>query len=100
MPDADYISLCLGDRSGGKKWPRDRRPFIPGKAYQHFRAGWRDRAAFTAHAKGDSVEMKATTLTIVLIAALAACDQASGVTSQHSRSHSTTLAQRRHSVQS
>jgi hypothetical protein len=44
--------------------------------------------------------MKATTLTIVLVAALAACDQASGATSQHSRSHSTTLVQRRHSVQS
>jgi len=44
--------------------------------------------------------MKATTLTIVLVAALAACDQASAVTSQHARSHSTTLVQRRHSVQS
>src|SRR5207302_1683742 len=44
--------------------------------------------------------MKATTLTIVLVAALAAGDQASAVTSQHARSHSTTLAQRRHSVQS
>src|SRR6476661_3835934 len=44
--------------------------------------------------------MKATTLTIVLVAALAACDQASAVTSQHARSHSTTLGQRRHSVQS
>ena len=44
--------------------------------------------------------MKATTLTIVLVAALAACDQASAVTSQHASSHSTTLVQRRHSVQS
>lgn len=44
--------------------------------------------------------MKATTLTIVLVAALAACDQASAVTSRHARSHSTTLVQRRHSVQS
>lgn len=44
--------------------------------------------------------MKATTLTIVLVAALAACDQASAVTSQHARSHRTTLVQRRHSVQS
>ena len=43
--------------------------------------------------------MKATTLTIVLVTALAACDQASAVTSQHVRSHSTTLGQRRHSVQ-
>ncbi len=44
--------------------------------------------------------MKATTLTIVLVATLAACDQASAVTSQHASSHSTTLLQRRHSVQS
>src|SRR5437879_11873618 len=44
--------------------------------------------------------MKATTLTIVLVATLAACDQASAVTSQHASSHSTTLVQRRHSVQS
>jgi hypothetical protein len=44
--------------------------------------------------------MKATTLTIVLVATLAACDQASAVTSQHARSRSTTLVQRRHSVQS
>src|SRR5437899_11470175 len=44
--------------------------------------------------------MKTTTLTILLVAALAACDQASAVTSQHARSHSTTLVQRRHSVQS
>ena len=44
--------------------------------------------------------MKATTLIIVLVAALAACDQASAVTSQHARSHGTTLVQRRHSVQS
>ena len=44
--------------------------------------------------------MKARTLTIVLVATLAACDQASAVTSQHARSHSTTLVQRRHSVQS
>ena len=43
--------------------------------------------------------MKARTLTIVLVAALAACDQASAVTSQHARSHSTTLVQRRHLVQ-
>jgi len=44
--------------------------------------------------------MKKTTLTILMIAALAACDQASAVTSQHARSHNTTLVQRRHSVQS
>jgi hypothetical protein len=44
--------------------------------------------------------MKATTATIVLVAALAACDQASAITSQHARSHSTTLVQKRHSVQS
>jgi hypothetical protein len=44
--------------------------------------------------------MKARTLTIVLAASLAACDQASALTSQHARSHSTTLVQRRHSVQS
>ena len=44
--------------------------------------------------------MKTSMLTIVLVAALAACDQASAVTSQHARSHSTTLVQRRHSVQS
>jgi len=44
--------------------------------------------------------MKTSVLTIVLVAALAACDQASAVTSQHARSHSTTLVQRRHSVQS
>ena len=44
--------------------------------------------------------MKATTLTIVLVATLAACDQASAATSQHASSHSTTLVQRRHSVQS
>jgi hypothetical protein len=44
--------------------------------------------------------MKTRTLTIVLVAALMACDQASAVTSQHARSHSTTLVQRRHSVQS
>jgi hypothetical protein len=43
--------------------------------------------------------MKATTLTILMVAALAACDQASAVSSQHARSHSTTLVQRRHSVQ-
>src|SRR5712671_3465546 len=44
--------------------------------------------------------MKKTTLTILMIAALAACDQASAVTSQHASSQSTTLVQRRHSVQS
>jgi hypothetical protein len=43
--------------------------------------------------------MKTTTLTILMVAALAACDQASAVTSQHAPSHSTTLVQRRHSVQ-
>src|SRR6266853_6929898 len=44
--------------------------------------------------------MKTSMLTIVLVAALAACDQASAVTSQPARSHRTTLVQRRHSVQS
>jgi hypothetical protein len=44
--------------------------------------------------------MKTSMLTIVLVAALVACDQASAVTSQPARSHSTTLVQRRHSVQS
>jgi hypothetical protein len=44
--------------------------------------------------------MKKTTLTILMVAALAACDHASAVTSQHARSHSATLVQRRHSVQS
>jgi hypothetical protein len=44
--------------------------------------------------------MKTTTLIILMVAALMACDQASAVTSQHARSHSTTLVQRRHSVQS
>ncbi len=44
--------------------------------------------------------MKTTTLIILMIAALMACDQASAVTSQPARSHSTTLVQRRHSVQS
>jgi hypothetical protein len=44
--------------------------------------------------------MKTTTLIILMVAALAACDQASAVTSQPARSHSTTLVQRRHSVQS
>jgi len=44
--------------------------------------------------------MKPTTVTIVLVAALAACDQASAATSQHASSHSTTLVQRRHPVQS
>ena len=44
--------------------------------------------------------MKTTTLIILMVAALAACDQASAITSQHARSHSTTLVQRRHSVQS
>ena len=44
--------------------------------------------------------MKTTTLIILMVAALAVCDQASAVTSQHARSHRTTLVQRRHSVQS
>ena len=44
--------------------------------------------------------MKPTTVTIVLVATLAACDQTSAATSQHASSHSTTLVQRRHSVQS
>ena len=39
-------------------------------------------------------------LTIVFVAALVACGQLSAATSQHARSHSTTLVQRRHSVQS
>src|SRR6476620_7927725 len=43
--------------------------------------------------------MKTTPLIILMVAALMACDQASAVTSQHARSHSTTLVQRRHSVQ-
>ena len=44
--------------------------------------------------------MKARTLTIVLVAALAACDQLSAATSQHASSHSPTLLQRRYLVQS
>jgi hypothetical protein len=44
--------------------------------------------------------MKTTTLIILFVAALVACDQLSAATSQHARSHSTTLVQRRHSVQS
>ena len=44
--------------------------------------------------------MKTSMLNIVFVAALVACDQASAVTSQHASSHSTTLVQRRHSVQS
>jgi hypothetical protein len=44
--------------------------------------------------------MKTSMLTIVLVAVLVACDQLSAATSQHASSHSTTLVQRRHSVQS
>ena len=44
--------------------------------------------------------MKTSMLTIVFVAALVACDQLSAATSQHASSHSTTLVQRRHSVQS
>jgi hypothetical protein len=44
--------------------------------------------------------MKASILTTVLVATLLACDQAAAVSSQHASSHSTTLVQRRHSVQS
>src|SRR5260370_8187127 len=44
--------------------------------------------------------MKTSMLTLVFVAALVACDQLSAATSQHARSHSTTLVQRRHSVQS
>ena len=44
--------------------------------------------------------MKTTTLIILFVAALVACDQLSAAASQHARSHSTTLVQRRHSVQS
>ena len=44
--------------------------------------------------------MKTTTLIILFVAALVACDQLSAATSQHARSHNTTLVQRRHSVQS
>ena len=44
--------------------------------------------------------MKTSMLTIVSVAALVACDQLSAATSQHASSHSTTLVQRRHSVQS
>src|SRR6476660_3539416 len=43
--------------------------------------------------------MKTSMLTIVFVAALVACDQLSAATSQHARSHSTTLVQTRHSVQ-
>jgi hypothetical protein len=44
--------------------------------------------------------MKTSMLTIGLVAALVACDQLSAATLQHASSHSTTLVQRRHSVQS
>ena len=44
--------------------------------------------------------MKTNMLTFVFVAALVACDQLSAATSQHASSHSTTLVQRRHSVQS
>jgi len=44
--------------------------------------------------------MKTSMLTFVFVAALVACDQLSAATSQHASSHSTTLVQRRHSVQS
>jgi hypothetical protein len=44
--------------------------------------------------------MKTSMLSIVFVAALVACDQLSAATSQHASSHSTTLVQRRHSVQS
>jgi len=44
--------------------------------------------------------MKTSMLNIVFVAALVACDQLSAATSQHASSHSTTLVQRRHSVQS
>ena len=44
--------------------------------------------------------MKTSMLSFVFVAALVACGQLSAATSQHARSHSTTLAQRRHSVQS
>jgi hypothetical protein len=44
--------------------------------------------------------MKASILTTVLVATLLACDQAAAVSSQRASSHSTTLVQRRHSVQS
>jgi hypothetical protein len=44
--------------------------------------------------------MKTSMLTIVFVAALVACGQLSAATSQHARSHSTTLAHGRHSVQS
>ena len=44
--------------------------------------------------------MKARILTTILVVTLLACDQLSAATSQHASSHSTTLVQRRHSVQS
>ena len=44
--------------------------------------------------------MKRSMLTIVFVAALVACGQLSAATSQRASSHSTTLVQRRHSVQS
>jgi hypothetical protein len=44
--------------------------------------------------------MKTSMLTIVFVVALVACVQLSAATSQHASSHSTTLVQRRHSVQS
>ena len=44
--------------------------------------------------------MKTSMLTIVFVAALVACDQLSAATSQYASSQSTTLVQRRHSVQS
>ena len=44
--------------------------------------------------------MKTSMFTFVFAAALVACDQLSAATSQHASSHSTTLLQRRHSVQS
>src|SRR6266403_6127569 len=44
--------------------------------------------------------MKTSMLNIVFVAALVACGQLSAATSQHASSHSTTLVQRRHSVQS
>jgi len=44
--------------------------------------------------------MKTSMLNMVFVAALVACDQLSAATSQDASSHSTTLVQRRHSVQS
>src|SRR5882762_805600 len=43
--------------------------------------------------------MKTSMLNMVFVAALVACDQLSAATSQDASSHSTTLVQRRHSVQ-